>query len=64
MEFMTKSNSFGNTRALANDIRQSPTEKFEKFYGHYRIPYLVVNEDRIEILGVFHGAMDIARYLK
>ncbi len=36
----------------------------EILYGHYRIPYLIVNDDRIEILGVFHGAMDIDRYLK
>ena len=42
----------------------SDREVREILYGHYRIPYLVVNEDRIEILGVFHGAMDIARYLK
>lgn len=32
-------------------------------YGHYRIAY-AVNEDRsVTILGVFHGALDIERYL-
>jgi toxin ParE1/3/4 len=31
-------------------------------YGHYRIAYLVQNGD-IDILGVFHGALDIDRYL-
>ncbi|MCA9062600.1 MAG: type II toxin-antitoxin system RelE/ParE family toxin [Planctomycetaceae bacterium] len=36
----------------------------EILYGHYRIPYLVVSDDQIEILGVFHGAMDIERHLK
>ena len=36
----------------------------EILYGHYRMPYPIVNDDRIEILGVFHGAMDIDRYLK
>lgn len=36
----------------------------EVVYGHYRIPYLIVDETRIEILGVFHGAMDIDRYLR
>lgn len=35
----------------------------ETLYGHYRIAYLVKNEERIEILGIFHGAMDIERYL-
>ncbi len=33
-------------------------------YGHYRIAYLVKGREIIEILGVFHGAMDIERYLK
>ena len=35
----------------------------EILYGHYRIAYLVRTEDRIEILGIFHAAMDIDRYL-
>ena len=30
-------------------------------YGHYRIAYLVKTE-RVEVLGVFHGALDISRY--
>ncbi len=33
-------------------------------YGHYRIAYLINNENSISILGVFHGALDIQRYLK
>ncbi len=32
-------------------------------YGHYRIAYLLSSENIIEILGVFHGALDIERYL-
>ena len=36
----------------------------EILYGHYRIPYVIKTEDRLEILGIFHGAMDIDRYLK
>ncbi|MCK5516051.1 MAG: type II toxin-antitoxin system RelE/ParE family toxin [Desulfobulbaceae bacterium] len=31
-------------------------------YGHYRIAY-VVTDDFIDILGVFHGALKIERYL-
>ena len=31
-------------------------------YGHYRIAYLIRNDEYIDILGVFHGAMDIDRY--
>jgi len=33
-------------------------------YGHYRIAYLRwKEEDLVDILGVFHGALDIDRYL-
>ena len=32
-------------------------------YGHYRIAYLVKDSGNIDILGVFHGALDIHRYL-
>lgn len=33
-------------------------------YGHYRIAYLIKNKEFIDILGVFHGAMEMERYLK
>ena len=36
----------------------------EIVYGHYRIAYLVKTEKRIEILGIFHSALDIERYLR
>ena len=32
-------------------------------YGHYRIAYLIKPDGDIDILGVFHGALDIDRYL-
>lgn len=32
-------------------------------YGHYRIAYLIRGVDRMHILGVFHGAIEIDRYL-
>jgi toxin ParE1/3/4 len=33
-------------------------------YGHYRIAYLChVDADCVEVLGVFHGALDIDRYM-
>ena len=32
-------------------------------YGHYRIAYLIKPNGNIDILGVFHGALDIDRYL-
>lgn len=33
-------------------------------YGHYRIAYLVKTGGQVDILGIFHGALDIERYLK
>lgn len=41
---------------VEGDIRILP-------YGHYRIAYLVKGKESIEILGVFHGALDIDRYM-
>lgn len=32
-------------------------------YGHHRIAYLVKSANSIDILGVFHGALEIDRYL-
>lgn len=31
-------------------------------YGHYRIAYLVKDDGYVDVLGVFHGALDISRY--
>lgn len=32
-------------------------------YGHYRIAYLHNNDNTVDILGVFHGALDIDKYM-
>ncbi len=32
-------------------------------YGHFRITYLIKTDGNIDILGVFHGALDIDNYL-
>ena len=31
-------------------------------YGHFRIAYLVRLDGDVDVLGVFHGALDISRY--
>ena len=31
-------------------------------YGHYRIAYLIKGDGNIDVLGVFHGSLDITRY--
>lgn len=33
-------------------------------YGHYRIAYLIKPDGNMDIVGVFHGALDIDRYLR
>lgn len=35
----------------------------EILYGNYRVAYVVINEDRVEILGILHGKMRIEDYL-
>lgn len=32
-------------------------------YGHYRITCLIKESGNIDILGIFHGSLDIDRYL-
>ncbi|HEY4612633.1 MAG TPA: type II toxin-antitoxin system RelE/ParE family toxin [Bacteroidota bacterium] len=32
-------------------------------FGHYRITYLLKPDSTIDILGVFHGSLDIDKYL-
>lgn len=32
-------------------------------YGHYRIAYLIQDKNLVYVLGVFHDALDIDRYL-
>ena len=33
-------------------------------YGHYRIVYRLLSKTRIDILGVYHGALDLNRHFK
>lgn len=44
--------------------RYSPSSRHVRIllYEHYRIAYLIKDDGNIDILGVFHGALDIARY--
>ena len=47
--YQYKQTDFGNIRILV--------------FGHYKIAYLIKSESLIEILGVFHGALDMDKYL-
>ncbi len=48
---------------LGHKYREEPEGDIRiLLYGHYRIAY-IINSNYIDILGVFHGALDIERYL-
>ena len=48
---------------LGHQYREEPEGEVRVLlYGHYRIAY-IITENFIDILGVFHGALDIDRYL-
>lgn len=48
---------------LGHKYREEPEGDIRiLLYGHYRIAYLIT-ADSIDILGAFHGALDIERYL-
>ena len=34
------------------------------YYTHYRIAYIIIDSQRIDILGVFHGSMELKNYIK
>ncbi|MEO8718150.1 MAG: type II toxin-antitoxin system RelE/ParE family toxin [Burkholderiales bacterium] len=40
----------------------SPRHVRVLLYGHYRIAYPIKEDGNIDILGVFHGALDITRF--
>jgi toxin ParE1/3/4 len=44
--------------------RYSPSTRAVRLllYGHYRIAYLVKPNGNVDILGVFHGALDLTKY--
>ncbi|MBS4098659.1 MAG: type II toxin-antitoxin system RelE/ParE family toxin [Sulfuricella sp.] len=50
---------------IGTNLRSVPEGEVRMIlYGHYRIAYLRrLDSDVIDILGVFHGALDIGRYL-
>ncbi len=47
---------------IGHRYQASPRNVRVLLYGHYRIAYLVKDDGNIDILGVFHGSLDISRY--
>lgn len=65
----TVSNIYEKAQLLTNHPRLGYRYELESFreirillYEHYRITYLIKADGNIDILGVFHGALDIARF--
>jgi len=47
---------------IGHRYQASPRNVRVLLYGHYRIAYLVKDDGNIDILGVFHGSLDITKY--
>ena len=59
-----KSQVLGHFPKIGHKYRDEPEGEIRiLLYGHYRIAYLLRPSQEIDVLGVFHGALDIARYL-
>jgi len=59
-----KAQMLGRFPRMGHAYRHEPEGEIRVFtYGHYRIAYLIRSENLIEILGVFHTALEIDRYL-
>ncbi len=53
---------FPETGGMYHDLDRKDVRVI--YYTHYRIAYLIVDPQRIDILGVFHGAMELKNYIK
>jgi plasmid stabilization system protein ParE len=65
----TITNIYGKSQLLRDHPRLGPRYEAEQtrevrilLYEHYRITYLIKPDGNIDILGIFHGALDIDRY--
>ncbi len=59
-----KTRLLGDHPELGYKYRSEPEGEIRiLLYGHYRIAYLIAEGKRIDILGIFHGALEIERYL-
>ena len=64
-EIMDKVEILTNFPLIGQKLNDWPKENIRMIlYGHYRIVYLVVSDIRIDILGIYHGALDLKEHLK
>lgn len=65
LEIVEKTDLLMTNPRLGSRLDQWPEHEIRKIlYGNYRIVYRIVSVERIDILGVFHGAMELHRYLE
>jgi plasmid stabilization system protein ParE len=57
-----RAQSLADIPEIGERYRVSKREVRILLFSHYRIAYLVKDDQSIDILGVFHGALDIGRY--
>ncbi len=59
-----KTQNLINFPELGYRYEQNPEQHIRIIlYGHYRIAYLIKDNGNIDVLGVFHGALDIDKHL-
>jgi toxin ParE1/3/4 len=65
LEIIDKTDLLKEHPRLGSRLPQWPEYEIRVMhYGHYRIVYRNVSESQIDVLGVFHGAMDLNKYLE
>jgi plasmid stabilization system protein ParE len=63
--FMIAFSCYANSPESGHRYEKYPEKHIRiLLYGHYRVAYLIRDENTIHILGVLHGALDIDEHLK
>ena len=64
-EIIEKTEKLTTFPLMGQKLNDWPNENIRMLlYGHYRIVYLVISDIRIDILGIYHGALDLKKHLK
>jgi toxin ParE1/3/4 len=64
-EIIEKVEKLTDFPSMGQKLSDWPNENIRMIlYGHYRIVYSVVSDDRLDILGIYHGSLDLQKHLK
>jgi len=61
-EIYQRAQSLADFPEMGERYRMSKRHVHILLFGHYRIAYLVKDDEHVDILGVFHGTLDIGKY--